>query len=82
MSATAQNREQLFEQFVTQPENTVWLQYVRDEEPGLGFSQETFEQLNDAFLAFLAARGQRWFAEHPPTQGMTRMNVSIRVEYE
>jgi hypothetical protein len=75
------NREQLFEQFVTQPENTISLEFVRDEEPGRSFSPETHEQLNDAFLAFVAARSQRWFAEHPG-KGMTRLSVSIRVEHE
>lgn len=81
MTTFASTREELFEQFATHTENTISVEFVRDEQPGLGFSPEIYEQLNDCFLAFLAARGQQWFDENPG-RGMTKLSVSIRVEHE
>ena len=81
MSATTENRERLYEQFVAQPENTLTVQFEREEEPGVSFSPETYEQLNDIFLAFLAARSQRWFAENPG-KGMTQLQVRFQAEIE
>jgi hypothetical protein len=81
MSVIPDRRTQLYEQFLEQPENTIALEFVRDEEPERGFSEETYEQLYDSFLAFLAARSHRWFDANP-TKGMTRMRVTVTIEHE
>lgn len=75
------HRRRAYKRFRTQPENTVCLVFEREPEPNGGFSKKAFEDLDDLFLGFLAARGERWFNEHPG-QEMRKLSVSIAVNYE
>lgn len=75
------HRERLYKQFRTQPENTINLVFKREPEPGRTFSQEAFEDIDDFFISFLAARADRWFYEHP-REGMREMSVSVRIAFE
>lgn len=69
----------LYEQFLTQSENSIELKFTRDDpDPKLSFSKEVYEDLTDYFLAFLAARLMRaWNANQRVPHELT---VSIRVE--